>query len=108
MSSEFKEKESIAKYVSSKFDYDLYHEEDHKKFTVIRLKYVFDKKNKTEKWKFFENTKNTASISKELLNDEEVKFIQTPEGFNYCINLYKSGVKTESAIIEKIKLKLKG
>lgn len=104
--SEFKEKESIAKYVSSKFDYELYHDEDNKKHVVVRIKSLFDKKTKTTKFRFFENTKNTITLSSEELNEKQIKFIQSVEGVNYCLAEYKKGSKTKNSILEKINLKL--
>lgn len=106
MSGEFKEKETIAKYVSSKFDYDLYHEEDDKKFPVIRIKFAYDKKTKLTKLKFFENTKNVINIDFSDLNETEIKFVQSVEGINFCLNQYKSGFKTKDKILEKIRSKV--
>lgn len=104
--SEFKEKETVAKYVSSKFDHDLYHEDDDKKFSMIRIKLFVDKKTKNLKWKFFENTKNTIVLDGDSMSEEEINFIKSPEGINFCLKEYKLGFKTEEKIKNKIKEQL--
>lgn len=104
--SDFKEKETIAKYVSSKFEHDLYHDEDHKKFPLVRIKNFFDKKTKKSKWKFFENSKNTLTLEEEILSENQIKFLQTVEGINFCLKNYKNGIKTQEQLLLKLKEKL--
>jgi len=89
MSNEFKETETTGKYISSKYDYDLYNEEDNKKMPLVRVQRYFSKKTNEESWRFFENTKKTIEISAELLNKEEISFLRSAEGILFCLKKYK-------------------
>jgi hypothetical protein len=84
MSGEFKEIESTGKYLSSKYDYDLYNEEDNKKMPMVRIQRHFVKKTMEEKWKFYENTKKTIEIDSQDLSEKEKDFLRKPEGILFC------------------------
>lgn len=89
MSGEFKEVESSGKYLSSRYDYDLYTEEDNKKMPMVRIQRYFVKKSSEEKWKFYENTKKTMEIDSSQLTDKEKDFIRSAAGILFCLKKYK-------------------
>jgi hypothetical protein len=79
--------ESTPKYISSKFEYDLFDDEDNKVNVCVRIKRIT---SPTEKWRFYENKKNTITIESSELKEDQIKFIRTVEGINYCISFYKN------------------
>jgi hypothetical protein len=101
---EFKDQNS--KYNLSKFEFDLYHEEDDKAEKVIRVKRV-SMPNKGEKWKIFENTKVVFVVEGTKLTKKEKEFLHTPDGFNFLISQFKQGIKSFNALKTEIKKKLK-
>lgn len=102
MSGEFKDTESTGKYLSSRYDYDLYNEEDNKKMPMVRIQRHYVKKTSEEKWKFYENTKKIMEIDSLELTDKEKDFLRTPNGILFCLKKYK-----EKKDIEFIKSSLK-
>ena len=89
MAGEFKETESVGKYISSKFDYDLYNDED-------------NKKTQDESWRFFENSKKTIEIFANSFDEKELNFIRSPNGILFCLKIYKQN-KDADFIIKNIK-----
>lgn len=94
-------KDSNIKYVLSKFEFDLYHEEDNKPEPVIRVKRI--SVGKTEKWKIFADTKVIFILEGIKLGNKEKEFLRTPDGFNFLIKQYKSGIKSFNAVKNEIK-----
>lgn len=101
---EFKDQNS--KYNLSKFEFDLYHEEDDIAEKVIRVQRV-SMPNKGEKWKIFENSKVVFVIEGTKLTKKEREFLHTPDGFNFLIAQFKQGIKSFNALKTEIKKKLK-
>jgi hypothetical protein len=99
-------KENGQKYNLSKFEYDLYHEEDDKSEKVIRVKRV-SMPNKGEKWKISEDTKVMFVVEGTKLNNKEKEFLRTADGVNFLIAQYKQGIKSFNALKNEIKKKLK-
>jgi hypothetical protein len=99
-------KDSNAKYNLSKFEYDLYHEEDDKAEKVIRVKRV-SMPNKGEKWKIFEDNKVMFVVEGTKLNNKEKDFLRTVDGVNFLIAQYKAGIKSFNSLKNEIKKKLK-
>ena len=90
-------------------DFELFKKEDYKKNLknpVIRVKRVFN--SKSEKWKIFEDTKNTLILEGEKLTNKEKEFLRTVDGFNFLIGKYREGVRSFNALKKEIKEKLKG
>lgn len=104
VSEEFKDPN--LKYNLSKFDYDLYHEEDDVAEKVIRVKRV-SLPNKGEKWKIFEDNKVTFILEGSKLSNKEKAFLRTVEGVNFLIAQAKYGIKSFNSIKNEIKKKLK-
>mgnify|MGYP007049879613 CR=1 FL=1 len=102
MAGEFKETESVGKYISSKFDYDLYNDEDNKKMPIVRIQRFFNKKTQDESWRFFENSKKTIEIFANSFDEKELNFIRSPNGILFCLKIYKQN-KDADFIIKNIK-----
>ena len=99
-------KDGNTKYSLSKFEYDLYHEEDDKAEKVIRVKRIA-MPNKGEKWKIFEDNKVMFIVEGSKLNNKEKDFLRTIDGVNFLITQYKAGIKSFNALKNEIKKKLK-
>lgn len=100
---EFKDQ---VKHNLSKFEYDLYHEEDDVVEKVIRIKRVA-MPNKGEKWKLFEDNKVVFVVEGAKLNNKEKEFLRTIDGVNFLIAQCKMGIKSFNALKNEIKKKLK-
>lgn len=94
------------KYNLSKFEYDLYHEEDDKTEKVIRVKRV-SMPNKGEKWKISEDNKVMFVLEGTKLTNKEKEFLRTADGVNFLIAQYKVGIKSFNSLKNEIKKKLK-
>lgn len=94
------------KYNLSKFEYDLYHEEDDVAEKVIRVKRV-SMPNKGEKWKIFEDNKVMFVLEGTKLTNKEKDFLRTVDGVNFLITQYKQGIKSFNSLKIEIKKKLK-
>ena len=99
-------KDGNLKYSLSKFEYDLYHEEDDKAEKVIRVKRVA-MPNKGEKWKIFEDNKVMFVLEGTKLTNKEKDFLRTVDGVNFLITQYKQGIKSFNSLKNEIKKKLK-
>ena len=86
----------------SKFEYDLYNEEDDIALPVIRVKH-FSLPNNGDKWKFFENKKVAFVLEGSKLLKKEKEYLHTIEGFNFMLSQAKIGVKSLNSF--KIELK---
>ena len=94
------------KYNLSKFEYDLYHEEDDVAEKVIRIKH-FNLPNKGDRWKIFEDNKMMFIIEGTKLSNKEKDFLRTVEGVSFLIAQYKLGIKSFNSLKNEIKKKLK-
>ena len=99
-------KDQNLKYNLSKFEYDLYHEEDDVAEKVIAVKRI-SLPNDGEKWKVFENNKAMFTIEGAKLNKKERAFLRTGDGVNYIIFMYKEGIKSFNYFKTELKKKLK-
>jgi len=99
-------KDQNQKYNLSKFEFDLYHEEDDVAEKVIRVKRV-SMPNKGEKWKIFEDNKVMFIVEGTKLTNKEKDFLRTVDGVNFLITRYKQGIKSFNALKSEIKKKLK-
>ncbi len=94
------------KYNLSKYEYDLYHEEDDVSNPVLRVK-RFSTPNKGEKWKFFSDNKITFILEGTKLTGKEKEFLHTVEGVNFLLQGYKDGVDSFHGFKKRLKEKLK-
>lgn len=99
-------KENNSRYNLSKFEFDLYHEEDDKAEKVIRVKRV-SMPNKGEKWKIFEDNKVMFVVEGAKLTNKEKDFLRTVDGVNFLLAQYKAGIKSFNSLKNEIKKKLK-
>jgi hypothetical protein len=99
-------KDQNQKYSLSKFEFDLYHEEDDVAEKVIRVKRV-SMPNKGEKWKIFEDNKVMFVVEGSKLTNKEKDFLRTVDGVNFLISQYKQGIKSFNSLKAEIKKKLK-
>lgn len=97
-------KEQIIKHNFSKFEYDLYKEEDDIAEKVIRVK-RFNLPNKGQRWKIFEDNKVVWILEGSKLLKKEQEFLQTVDGFNFILSQAKLGIKSLNSF--KIELKNK-
>lgn len=99
-------KDPNLKYNLSKFEYDLYHEEDDVAEKVIRVKRV-SMPNKGEKWKIFEDNKVVFIVEGSKLNNKEKEFLRSADGVNFLLARYKQGIKSFNSLKNEIKKKIK-
>lgn len=99
-------KDNNLKYNLSKFEYDLYHEEDDVALPVIRVKHI-NLPNKGDRWKIFEDSKVGFTIEGSKLNNKEKEFLRSVDGVNFLIRQYKNGIKSFNALKSEIKKALK-
>lgn len=90
--SEAPEQQSI-KHILSKYEYDLYKEEDDVALAVIRVK-RFSMPNKGVKWKVMVDNKVTFVIEGTKVSKKEREFLETPAGFNFVLTQAKAGIKS--------------
>ena len=98
-------KDTNQKYNLSKFEYDLYHEEDDVAEKVIRVKRI-SLPNKGEKWKIIEDSKIIFTIEGNKLTNKEKDFLHTVDGVNFLLTQAKSGIKSFNSLRTEIKKKL--
>lgn len=99
-------KEPNLKYNLSKFEYDLYHEEDDIVEKVIRVK-RFELPNNGERWKIFEDNKILITIEGSKLTKKEKLFLRSINGINFLISLSKNGIKSFNYLKMELRKKLK-
>jgi hypothetical protein len=95
-------KDQNMKYSLSKFEHDLYHEEDDKAEKVIRVKRVA-MPNKGEKWKVMTDNKLVFTIESTKISKKEREFLQTVEGFNFILSKAKVGIKSLNSFRTELK-----
>lgn len=95
-------KETSNKLNLSKFEYDLYHDEDNKIEKIIRVRRI-SLPNKGERWKIFEDNKSVYVVEGVKLTNKEKEFLRTVNGVNFLISQYKSGINSLNALKKEIK-----
>lgn len=95
-------KEQNNKLILSKYEYDLYHDEDNIVNKVIRVK-KFGNSNKGEKWKIFEDQKVVLTLEGVKFTKKEKTYLYSVDGINFLINQYKNGFKSINAIKKNMK-----
>jgi hypothetical protein len=99
-------KDFPSKYNLSKFEYDLYHEEDDVVEKIIRVK-RFQLPNDGEKWKIFEDSKIMMIIDGAKLTKKEKAFLRTVDGITFLVSQYKIGINSFNHLKIELKKKLK-
>lgn len=93
---DYKEFGSFNKTVQTKQDFEYFIEESHICYPVLRIKRI--SKSDEEKWKISLDSKICLVIDSTSLTEGECKFLRTSEGFNFLLEMFKSGVKTMQTI----------
>jgi len=88
------------KHILSKYEYDLYHEEDDVANKVIRVKHILTA-NKIERWRIMEDAKIVFTIEGAKLSNKERMFLRTVQGVNFLIKQCKSGNLTTFAALKR-------
>lgn len=99
-------KEQNLKYTLSKFEYDLYHEDENIVEKIIRVKRI-SPSSKNEKWKISENNRIIFTVEGNKLSIRERDFLKTVDGFNFLIAQAKIGIKSLSFLKNEMKKNLK-
>jgi hypothetical protein len=95
-----------SKHNLSKYEYDLYHEEDNIPGRVIQVKKIGNVK-KGEKWRILEDSKAILTIDGEKLTSKERNFLYTVEGVTFLMSYFKKGEVSLSSLKRGIKNTLK-
>lgn len=95
-------KDQNSKYTLSKFEYDLYHEEDDISLPVIRVK-KFNLPNKDKRWKIMVDNKLIFTIEGSKISKKEKDYLETIDGFNFILNQAKIGIKSLNSFRSEIK-----
>lgn len=95
-------KDHSNRYNLSKFEFDLYHEEDDIAEKVIRVKRV-SMPNKGEKWKIMVDNKLIFTIESSKISKKEREFLQTVEGFNFILSQAKADIKSLNGFKTELK-----
>lgn len=95
-------KDQNQKYNLSKFEFDLYHEEDDVAEKVIRVKRV-SMPNKGDKWKVMQDNKIIFTIESTKISKKEKEYLQTVEGFNFILSQAKTGIKSLNSFRTELK-----
>lgn len=98
-------KDSNSKYSLSKFEYDLYHEEDDTSEKVIRVKRV-SMPNNGDKWKIMVDNKVTFILEGTKISKKEREYLQTVDGFNFILAQAKLGIKSLNSFRAELKKKM--
>ncbi len=96
------DKDQGSKHNPSKYEYDLYHDEDNIPGRVIQVKKIGNLK-KGEKWRILQDNKQVLTIDGESLTSKERNFLYTVEGVTFLMNFFKKGELSVSALKKGIK-----
>jgi hypothetical protein len=96
-------KDIAPKFGISKFEDDLYHEEYNVAEKIIRIKHII-MPNKDEKWRVIIDDKVIFTIDGRKISEENIKYFNTVEGFNFIINLVKKGKLTIKDFMSELKV----
>jgi hypothetical protein len=97
--------DSSNKHNPSKYEYDLYREEDNIPGRVVQVKKIGNLK-KGEKWRVLQDNKVLLTIDGESLTSKEKSFLYTVEGVTFIMNFFKKGELTAAALKKAIKVAL--
>ena len=95
-----------SKYILSKYEYDLFHDEDNVPGDTFHVKRIGDKK-KGEKWKVFKNNKLALTIEGTKLTSKEKSFLYSAQGFTFLIEQFKAGFTSISSLKKNTKSLIK-
>jgi hypothetical protein len=99
-------KEPAHRYALSKFEYDLYLEENDIAFPIVRVKRIA-LPNNGERWRIFHDTKLVMTLEGAKLTKKERAFLRSVPGVNFLLQQFKKNIPSFSAIKKEIKGNLK-
>jgi hypothetical protein len=94
------------RHTFSKWEFDLYREEDDVKLPTVRVKHVVGP-GKGERWKIFEDTALILVLEGRKLTKREKSFLHSIEGVSFIISEYKHGARSFNSLKLALKEKLK-
>jgi hypothetical protein len=77
-------------YPLSKFEHELFKDEDNAVMPIVRVKYV-GAANKVEKWKIFRDDEVVFVVEGIKLAKKEKEFLRSIQGVNFLIQQFKMG-----------------
>jgi hypothetical protein len=95
------EKDSSFKYHLNKFEYDLFHDEDHKAGSMLRVKHIF--LDGEEKWKITKDGKLIFTVDGQKLNQKEKRFLHGVEGVKFLLAQGKAGIVNLTSLRKELK-----
>ena len=95
-------KDQSVKHNFSKFEHDLYHDEDNIVLPVIWVKMI-SLPNKGDRWKVITDNKVTFVLEGSKISKKEKEFLHTIEGFNFILAKAKIGIKNLSGFRADLK-----
>lgn len=95
-------KDSYSPHTLSKFDYDLYKEDDDVKLPIIRVKYV-ELPHNGARWKVSSDNKMIFVIEGSKLNKKEKEFLRTINGANFILSCAKLGFTSLNKFRKELK-----
>jgi hypothetical protein len=98
-------KEQGQKLNTSRFDHELYKEEDHIVLPMIRIKHIA-LPHQGSRWKVFEDNKIVCIIEGKNLNKKEREFLKTVSGANWLLGQAKAGIASFTALRAQLKKQL--
>ena len=98
-------KELGQKHPLSRFEGDLYREEDDITLPVIRVKRI-STSNNIEKWKIMSDSKVICVIEGSKLSKKECEFLRGVDGTNWLLSRAKSGIKSFNNLKRELKVRL--
>lgn len=95
-------KDANIKFNLSKFEHDLFHEEDYVPGKIVRVKKI-GTPSKGEKWKIYQDDKIVMTIDGKLLSNKERTFLYSYEGISFMISQYKNNVNSMNKFKKNLK-----
>lgn len=99
-------KEAQQKYSLSKFDYDLYKDEDNTAEPVVRVKRI-SLPNDGERWKIFSDSKTVMIIEGSKFSKKEREFLRSVDGISWLLSQAKAGIKSFNSLKTDLKKRIK-
>lgn len=93
------------KYNTSKFDHDLFHDEEHKVLPIIRVKCIPLPHNGA-RWKIMKDNNVVQIIEGSKLSKKANKFLLTVEGANWLLTEAKIGISSLKILKKALSLRL--
>jgi hypothetical protein len=95
--------QGTTKFVTNKFDHDLFDETKHTVQKVLSIKRV-SSPNHGERWKIIEDSKIIFIVDGNKLTKKEKEYLRTPEGVSFLLSYHKkNGINNINLLKAEIK-----